>query len=166
MDIGKIKSWLYRYRYPLIVALVGVVLLLLPSRSTATETPSAQVQTSTEEAQTDMAALLAEILGQIDGVGKVQVLLSISVGETTIYQSDEDSTVSDGTSTLRKETVIITDSSKNQQALVSQIIPEQYLGAIVVCEGADNASVKWAVVEAVSKATGLGANQISVLKMK
>lgn len=35
----------------------------------------------------------------------------------------------------------------------------------MVCQGADNAAVRLAIVEAVSKVTGLGANRISVLKM-
>ena len=44
--------------------------------------------------------------------------------------------------------------------------PAQYLGVIVVCEGADSPAVRLAIVEAVSDVTGLGADRISVLKMK
>jgi stage III sporulation protein AG len=40
------------------------------------------------------------------------------------------------------------------------------MGAIVLCQGADVPSVRLAIVDAVSKVTGLVANQISVLKMK
>ena len=49
---------------------------------------------------------------------------------------------------------------------VQQVLPESYRGAIVVCQGADSPAVKLAIVEAVSRATGLGADSISVLKMK
>ena len=69
-------------------------------------------------------------------------------------------------STIRKETVILTDSERNQQPLVQQVLPPQYLGAVIVCQGAENAAVRLAVVEAVRNATGLGADKISVLKMK
>jgi len=41
-----------------------------------------------------------------------------------------------------------------------------YRGAVVVCQGGDNASVRLAVVEAVSNATGLTSDRITVLKMK
>jgi hypothetical protein len=41
-----------------------------------------------------------------------------------------------------------------------------YQGAVVLCQGAADAAVRLAVVEAVSKATGLGADKICVLKMK
>lgn len=170
MDIGKIAGkipkWFYQYRYPIIILLVGLILLTIPSKTSSQKQTQAQTSTPTEEKQVDQAQLLAEILGQMEGVGKVKVLLTVSNGETTIYHSDEDISTSEGTSTVRKETVIITDSDKNQKPLITQVIPATYKGAVVVCQGADNPSIKWAVVEAVSKATGLGADQISVLKMK
>ena len=93
---------------------------------------------------------------------RMQVLLTVAAGEQTIYHSDENST----DTSVRLETVIITDSQRNQQALVQQVLPESYRGAIVVCQGADSPAVKLAIVEAVSRATGLGADSISVLKMK
>jgi stage III sporulation protein AG len=40
------------------------------------------------------------------------------------------------------------------------------MGAVVIAQGADDPSIKLAIVDAVTKATGLGANKISVLKMK
>ena len=94
------------------------------------------------------------------------MLLTVKTGETTVYQTDEDTSTSETGSSIRKETVIITDSDRNQQALVVQVLPPDFMGAVIVCQGADNASVRLAVVEAVSKATGLGADRITVLKMK
>jgi hypothetical protein len=40
------------------------------------------------------------------------------------------------------------------------------MGAIVVCQGADSPSVKLAITQAVAKITGLGTDEICVLKMK
>jgi stage III sporulation protein AG len=64
------------------------------------------------------------------------------------------------------DTVIITDSSRNESGLIRQVNPPVYLGAIVLCQGGDRPSVRLAIVDAVSKVTGLGADRISVLKMK
>ena len=61
---------------------------------------------------------------------------------------------------------MITGQNKQETGLVRQVIPPTYMGVVVVCEGADNPSLKLAIVDAVSKATGLGADRISVLKMK
>ena len=61
---------------------------------------------------------------------------------------------------------VIRGENGKESGLVQRVDPPKYLGAVIVCQGADKAAVKLAIVEAVSKATGLGADQISVLKMK
>ena len=92
----------------------------------------------------------------------MQVMLTVAKGEQTVYQVDE--SISDAS--VRTETVILSTSDRSEYGLISQVLPETFRGAIIVCQGADKASVKLAVVDAVSKATGLGADCISVLKMK
>lgn len=168
MDIGKlagkIPKWFHTYRYPILILVVGLVLLTIPSQKKSQT--QKQTNTSTQVSQPDTSQELAQLLAQMDGVGKVKVMLTLSAGEITIYHSDEDVDTANGSSSIHKETVIITDSDRNQKPLISQVIPAKYQGAVIVCQGANNPSVKWAVVEAVSKATGLGADQISVLKMK
>ena len=44
--------------------------------------------------------------------------------------------------------------------------PEDCLGAVVVCEGAESAQARLRIVKAVSAFTGLGSDRIIVLKMK
>ncbi len=168
MDIGKVKekvpALLKKYKYAVLVLVIGLVLMSLPEKKQAED---AVIQDSTTSVkQRDIAMELTDILGNIQGVGKVQVLLTVKAGESTVYQMDEDVDTSEAGSSIRKETVIITDSNRNQQPLVVQTLPAEYLGAVIVCQGADNATVRLAVVEAVCKATGLGADKVSVLKMK
>ncbi len=164
MDIRKLPELLAKYKYAILVLAVGLVLMLLPSK-TETEQPLAE-NTAAPIQTIDPSQELAQILGQIQGVGKVQVLLTVKAGETTRYQTDDDITTSETGSTVRKDTVIITDSQRNEKPLVVQVLPPEYLGAVIVCQGAENAAVRLAVVEAVCKATGLGSDKISVLKMK
>ena len=167
MDIGtltkNIPKWFHKYRYPIVILLVGLVLFTLPGRE---ETPAQQVTQTVTTPSVDVTQSLTQILGQIQGVGKVRVMLTVAEGEKTLYQADEDITAGETSSATRQDTVIITDANRTQQALVLQVLPPKYLGAVIVCQGADNPAVKWAIVEAVSKATGLGADRISVLKMK
>lgn len=170
MDIKKgteiIVHWIKKYKYVALVLLIGVILMLLPTKNTATQDDVSINEASGSDFSTDISAQLQEILSEIDGVGDVRVLLSYAAGERTEYQADETVTTSESGSTVKKETVIITDADRAQQSLISQIFPPEYLGAIVICDGADNTAVKLAVVEAVSKITGLGSDKISVLKMK
>lgn len=109
---------------------------------------------------------LSELLSQMEGAGKVQVLLTQATGEKTRYQTNDDNTSAEHTQTNRTDTVILTDSSRNQVGLVSQVDPPTYLGAVVLCQGAENSAVKLAITQAVSNATGLGYHKITVLKMK
>lgn len=167
MDIGqfgkKLSKWCGKYRYPLIIVLIGLVFLAFPTRKNTQST----VETAEIEAEKpDLSQQLAQILSQIEGVGKINVMLTVAEGERIYYQKDEDITNGDTSSSVRQETIIINDGNRNQQALISQIMAPKYQGAIIVCQGGDIPAVKWAIVEAVSKTTGLGADQISVLKMK
>ena len=169
MDINavavKVKTWIVRFRYPILVVAIGIVLLTLPGK-TKTDSSAATAPISPTIESQDTTQQLTEILQQIRGVGKVKVLLTVSKGEKKEYHVDEDQSVNETGNSIRTETVIIRDADDNEAALITQVIPPEYLGAIVVCEGADDANVKLAVLEAVSKATGLRSDRISVLKMK
>lgn len=159
----KLTDFVGKYRYVLLVLLIGLVLMLLPGRNTEEETP---VQPEvTQQKESDITAELTAILSQIKGAGKVQVMLTVSAGETTLYQYDEDVTNSESGS-IRRDTVIVTDENRTQSGLIRQVNPPTYQGAIIVCEGADSAYVRLGIIEAVSRVTGLGSDRISVLKMK
>lgn len=144
-----VKRWAERmkqYRYPLLILLVGLFLLLLPGKSepTARASPAQENSAETEQRQ------LESILEQIDGVGTASVLLAYRASEETEYLTDDDGTV------------IVSSGGGTQSALVCRTLEPQFRGAVVVCTGGGNATVKLQVVEAVSKYTGLGAAEISV----
>lgn len=152
----KATAWIGKYKYLLLVLLVGMGLMLIPTNSEKQEqqqTPAAAVE------QPSLSEELTAILSNIQGAGRVQVLLTVKAGEQTIYQVDPNGTE-------REDTVIITDADRAQSGLVQQIIPPTYRGAIILCQGADSPSVRLAVMEAVSSVTGLDSSRISVLKMK
>ena len=152
-----------KYRYVILVVAVGLVLMALPERQ---ETQKAPEITEATDAEPDLAAQLGQILSAIDGAGKVQVMLTEAKGSETLYQSDTDADSGENSTSQRQDTVIVSDSSRQEQGLVRQINPPVYQGAIVICQGADKAAVRLAIVEAVSCVTGLGSDRISVLKMK
>ncbi len=156
----KAVGWMGKYRYVLLILAVGVVLMLIPGYQKEEEQPPEQI--SEQSKQIDISQQLVSILSQIDGVGEVRVMLTVAAGEETLYQTDTE--VSENES--RVETVLITDSNRGQTGLIRQVNPPNYQGAIIVCKGGDKASVRLAVMQSVSSVTGLGADQISVMKMK
>lgn len=157
---GKWLEVIKKYRYALLVLILGLGLLLLPGKKP--EQTQAPAQQEPAAMVYDLPEKLEKILSKIEGAGQVSVMLSVRTGEQTLFQEDKDTS---GDS-LRQETVIVSGADRGQSGLVQQINPPTYLGAIVVCKGADRAQVRLAIVEAVSRITGLGADQISVLKMK
>ena len=109
---------------------------------------------------------LEAILSGIEGAGQVRVLLTEKAGRETLYQTDSRSQTDQDSSDRSDDTVLVEDAERVETGLVRQILEPEYRGAVILCQGADSASVRLAVVEAVSCVTGLGADQISVLKMK
>ncbi|MBE6959148.1 MAG: hypothetical protein E7448_00270 [Ruminococcaceae bacterium] len=168
MDLKELKNKalesIRKHKYALAIVVLGLILIFIPfgssdKASEATQTPIYAVEADTVEQR------LADILTKIDGAGKVQVMLTVASSEQKVYQEDTDLS-GGGADTSRYDTVIIKDSNGNEMGLIQQVIGAKYQGAIIVCQGAGKPAVKLAIVEAVSRATGLGADQISVLKMK
>lgn len=160
---SKMKSLILKYKFVAIILLVGVVLMLLPGfekDNTNAITPESQ------KSEVPLEESLSKILSKVQGAGRVEVMLNIAQGEKTIYQVDDDISQGDSSYSDRKQTVTLTDGQRNQYGLVQQVNPPIYLGAVVLCQGAGDPVVKLSVVEAVSKITGLSANQICVLKME
>ncbi len=168
MDIKAIKDKLLdlikKYKYPVVIFVIGILLMTIPTKQVNSQNQPSEPVVS--QGKMDVAQELEQILTQIRGVGKVSVMLTQAAGESYLYQYDEDVQIDGSGSSSRKDTVIITDSNRNQSPVISQILPPKYLGAIIVCQGAEDPSVKLAVVAAVSRITGLGADMICVLKMK
>ena len=159
---GNFKNILRKNKFTLLLLAVGILLLWTPGKSedvvqTQATQPTTQILTAEE---------MEAVLREIHGAGEVRVLLSVADGEEIIYQNDSELAQSENDRTDQSETVLITDAQRAQQGLIRQINPPVYLGAVVVCQGADNPSVRLQITQAVSKITGLGADQICVLKMK
>ena len=158
MDLlKKLAAGVSKYRFAALILILGLVLMLLPLGDSGSE---GQEMESTQAAQQTLtlAEELEQILSRIEGVGAVEVMLTVAAGETSIYQYDENGS--------GRDTVIITDAGRGESGLIQQVNPPVYRGAVVVCQGADSAAVRLDIVQAVSNLTGISSDRITVLKMK
>lgn len=163
-QLGKRLTGLVRkYRYVVLILVLGIALMLLPGGDEKEEVPVKQVDMTQEP---NVSEQLTDILGQIHGAGRIKVLLTTALGEEIVYQTDTHTSSDEEGYLEDRTTVKKTNSDRSETGLVRQIIPPKYQGAVVVCQGADLPSVRLAIMEAVSDATGLGTDKISVLKMK
>ncbi len=161
---GRAMEYIQKYRYVLLLVLIGILLLSFPKGSEETQIVEEPLLVDTS--RTTLQDALAQILGKIEGAGKVEVLLAEKEGEQVLYQTNEQSTCDQTSSNIRKETVLITGNSRSEEGLIVQINPPKYQGAVILCQGADRAQIRLAIVEAVMGATGLTSDKITVLKMK
>lgn len=160
---NRVCDFIKKYRYVLLILLLGIGLMLLPNGN---DTDEADLNPVITQERPDISQQLSEILGQIQGAGQVRVMLTCAAGEETIYQSNIHTSANDGSVSEQGDTVLVSNADRTEKGLIRQIIPEKYLGAVIVCQGAETPSVRLAIVEAVCDVTGLGADRISVLKMK
>ena len=161
-----LKQFLAKYKPVLLILLVGIILMLLPVGSRERKQETAVQSTEKAEETVKLQDQLSAFLSQMAGAGKVQVLLTEAAGQQTIYQADKDTSTNDNSQMDRSDTVILTNSARDQVGLVCQVNPPTYLGAVVLCQGADQPSIRLAITEAVANATGLGYHKITILKMK
>lgn len=160
MELPKLKEKLTiavnKYKYVLLILILGFVLILLP---TGKSDDQILLKPAISEDHIDQEALGA-LLSRTKGAGRVEVLLSLQDSAITQYQENRDVT----SPSSRSTTVTVTDAQRNELGLINKTSAPTYRGAIIICEGADDPAVRLALVEAVSNITGLGTNQISVLK--
>lgn len=161
----KIQEILKKYRFAALVALVGIVLMLLPGEkeSTAEDTSSTGELFSLAETEQRMA----QMLGAMEGVGRVQVMLTLRSGETLSLAEDNSATLGSG-GNVRQDSQVLTINrgSGRQEVVVTQRLYPLYQGAVVVCQGASDSRVRLRVLETVSVLTGLSSDKISVVQWK
>ena len=101
----KWRDILKKYRFAALVALAGVVLMLLPGKKDSM--PDAETAEGETFSLEETERRMAEVLGAMDGVGRVQVMLTLRSGETLSLAEDSSATRGSGGG------VIFKNSSRN-----------------------------------------------------
>lgn len=128
-----------------------------------------------ESTEYDLQTELEDILSKMDGIGKVDVLVTYSQTNTVVpmYSESQSSTVTEETdssggtrkqesSNVDKE--LVTDGDNN--AITQTVMLPKVEGAIVIAEGGGNATIKANIIQAVSAVTGLATYKVQVFEMK
>ena len=166
---GNPLALLDRYKYVLLVAALGALLLAWPTKEASGETAVPAAPAGGEGgslAETERA--LAEILGKMEGVGRVEVMLTLQSSRELVLADDDSlrysGNVNAPDSYDRSTTTVTVASSGGEDVVVTQERYPQYRGALVVCDGGSNDAVRLAVTGAVSALTGLGSDRIAVVR--
>ena len=161
---GAVWKALDQYKYVLIVIAAGIILLLWP---TGEREQDAGTDSGLDVRETfDLDALekkLSKTLSKVDGAGEVTVTLTVKSGMEQVLASDRTTSVSERGSSVEEETVVINTGSGQEAVLLTRKYPV-FQGALIVCEGGDNAEIRLLLTQAVSALTGLGMDRITVCK--
>ena len=125
----------------------------------------------------ELVSDLEDILSNINGVGKVKVMITYAETSKTIPVYNEESseenteeTDSEGgtrkvTQTDTKKEVIYEETDNGSTIITQSIVSPTIEGAIITAEGANDATVKTNIIQAVGAVTGLATHKIQVFEM-
>lgn len=121
---------------------------------------------------------LKQILSKIHGVGKVEVLITYSESSQIIamynesykQSQTEEGDTSGGTRVIQEvskdKEIIYQEENGEKIPITEKVVMPKMEGALIVAEGANDATVKTNIIQAVEALTGLATHKIQVLEMK
>ena len=132
------------------------------------------VSDDNDSSEDELETKLEGILSKMEGVGKVSVMITYSKGSEIVPMQNETSKISstqetdsDGGTRVIEETDKTTEIiySNGSNIETQTVINPVVRGAIVIAEGASNATVKSNIVSAVEAITGLATYKVQVFEM-
>lgn len=169
----------------ILIAIAGIILLVTnfsewQSKNKTEKITETQNVAATSENEAYIESLenkLVHILENVDGVGQVEVMITLESSRESILNKDDteeletEEETSDGTKSERQssrrenETVLADESGEAAPYVIKELEPE-IAGVVIACEGAENNTVAASVTEAAQVLFGISVNRIKVLKME
>lgn len=148
----------------------GILLLILSCGDFMKKGEESSVAVSKEEKTEEtgenyrqtMEQQVVELLSKVEGVGKTEVMITLSAGKEKVTLKDNET--AEGKS--QEETVLVEDSERNSSPYVLQEkepVPE---GILVVCEGGGDPAVSREIISAIQVLFHVEAHKIKVMKME
>ena len=156
----------------LLLIAVGILLLLISvqEREQQSGQMDKQKETVNDQSTTDdmqqyrekMEKQVKDILEQVDGVGKADVMLTLQASKEKVTLKDS---TRDDTKT-EEETVLLDGESKESSPYVVQEIEPRIEGIVVVCSGGDSPAMQRQIISAISALFPVESHKIKVMKSK
>lgn len=146
-----------KYKYALLVLMLGLGLLLIPTGRTHQEAEAANQEAPAQEEC--LEEKLTRLISSMDRAGRVNVALTLE--ESAGCQLAEDLS-SDGSA----KTVTVQSPQGGTEAVVVKSSSPKYRGALIVCDGGSIPEVRLNIVEAVCALTGFSSDRVTVVRMQ
>lgn len=177
----------------LIIVLAGIFLLVLSfpqenssekkekkteQKEVLTEENDSQIWNAMDTYAKEQEHKVEEILSSVEGIGEVDVMVTMAASEEKITLKDEENT-QDATqeqdsnggsriqsnSSLQEETILV-QQEEGEEPYVVEIQSPEIEGIVVVAQGAGSAATDTEIVEAIVALFPVETHKIKVMKMK
>ena len=162
------------------IALAGVLILIIamplsPKQSESGNTAGQETagavsdSGSTQGSQNAYAAALErrlkQVLGQMEGVGKAEVMITLSDSGETIVENDASGGTRTTTDQETEETTVYVENGNEKHPYVTKEVLPKVEGVLVVAEGGDDPRVISDISDTVMALFRVEAHKIKVVKM-
>ena len=166
---GKANKWIVG------LGLAGMALILLSNFWPKEPKTTLAAKTTAEEFVTKTEQKLEALIGNIEGAGTCQVMVTLENGVEYVYASEqktntdrqEDTGENSNKGSQRDDTeqsIIVVDTEEGRQGLLVTEIQPTVRGVVVICPGGDHPEVKQRIVDAVTTALNLSSNRVCVTR--
>ena len=162
----------------LIVTIIAINYIWKDDNKEKNKNNEADVVDENNSNKDDLEQRLENILTKIDGVGNVSVLITYSqtneiipmYNESSKNSSTEETDSEGGIRTIKEEDstkeVIYKEEGGVNIPVTQKVVSPKIEGAVITAVGANNASVKSNIIQAVEAVTGIATHKIQVFEMK
>ena len=167
---GVLSELWNKYKGVILILLAGLLLLTWPAKEQTVQAVDTASVPADWETLAETERRMEYVLKQIKDVGRLSLMLTLESGVRQEVASDTELSYRGNVSapeeySRRLETVILSTDA-GEAPVVAHSVGPVYRGAVVVCEGAENAGVRLAVTQAVAALTGLGTDRIMVIQCR
>lgn len=158
-----------RKRILLIAVCVISLMLLVVSEFSSEEGDKIEAVThaSAQEYIDETEKQLEDILSQVQGAGKVHVMITLESCYENVYAgsySSESKNSGDDSSIDVNEDLVIVKNSDGENGVIVKVYEPVVKGVAVVCEGADSVKVRSSITETVCALFNVSSAKVSVIK--
>jgi len=143
------------------VAILGVVVILIMLSSFNFTDSETSDDFSTTEYVSQLESKLSTILSNVQGAGKVKVMLTVESGMETVT-AVETVVTSSGNQTVTTTSPILVSG---KPVVLKELYPK-VIGVLIVAEGADSIKVKLELLKATSSVLSIDENIVEIFTMK
>lgn len=147
------------------IGVVGILLLLLsevlPADESDEKEDDVNVNRSVYEYEIEMEKRLEELLNDVEGAGRVSVMLLLDSGDESVYATENKSGINSD-----EKSYVLVENNGEDNGLLLKVSQPMTRGVGVVCEGADIPKVRQEITGLLTAVLGVSANRVNIAKMK